>query len=92
MIDGDPYEVAGIATRQAAGLARVLSQSIEDARAMARNSELSRQLDSGGEADEKAWTEGPHNRAFHKLAEAAEEIEQRLEKLARAAEFNPRSR
>jgi hypothetical protein len=81
-IDGDPYEVAGIATRQA----------IDDAYAMARNAELSRQLDSGQEADEQEWYDSAQARAYRKLMDATEEIERRLEKLAIAAEFNPRAR
>jgi hypothetical protein len=91
-IDGDPYEVAGIATRQASGVGRVLAQAIDDAYAMARNAELSRQLDSGQEADEQEWYDSAQARAYRKLMDATEEIERRLEKLAIAAEFNPRAR
>jgi hypothetical protein len=66
--DGDPFEVAERALRQAGAVAFVLSEAIEDARGMVANAEMERQIYANGEANIEAFDNGPQARKLTALA------------------------
>lgn len=84
--DGDTFEVAERAVRQAHALAGVLRKAVEDAEIMARNAEMDRQP----EPDAKAWPASPQGRQFANVKAAMEREEKRLALLVQAAGFNPK--
>lgn len=86
--DGNPYEVAGRAVAQAAGIALVLQKALDDARLFARNAELERHEDP----DPKVFEEGPHGRLHTQLEDMAADIAAKLGILQKAAEFDPEKR
>ena len=89
--DGDPYEVAERAVRQAEAVARVLVQTIDGARLMARNAQLERELAMTGECDAVAYDESAEGRRFDSIKEAIEECQRKLKPLAAAVRFDPRA-
>lgn len=90
--DGDPFEVAARACRQAEAVARILAQVAEGAELMARNAEMERNLIASGgeEAGASLWDGSPQARQFRKIIEEGREAEQRLKVLGKAAGFNPK--
>lgn len=89
--DGDPFEVAERAVRQAAAVASVLSAAVEGAYIMARNAELERQLIASGDCDAVAWEESAQNKRWASVNEDVATIQKNLTVLVRAAGFNPRA-
>lgn len=89
-LDGDPYEVAEHAARQAQAVARLLSQTVESARIMARNAEMERELARGDDPAPVEWEDGPYGRRFEEVKSAAEAAAKALDMLARASGFNPK--
>jgi len=90
-LDGDPFDVAERAVRQAEALTRLLAQSINGARLMARNAQLERELLQTGECDAPAYDLSAEGRSFDALSDTVKEIERKLGVLARAAGFNPKA-
>lgn len=88
--DGDPFEVAERAAKQAEAVARVLSGTIETANIMARNAQMERNLIDGDDAAASEWDESLHGKRFAAQAEAAREIEKQLGILGKGAGFNPK--
>lgn len=89
--DGDPFEVAERAVRQSEAVARILTQTIDGSRLMARNAQLERELLATGECDAPAYEQSAEGRRFTALKESIQEVERQLGILARAAGFNPKS-
>jgi len=89
--DGDPYEVAERAVRQAEAVSRVLLQVLHGARIMARNAQLERELHETGECDAVAYDESAQGRAFAAIKADIEESQRRLGVLAKAAGYNPKT-
>lgn len=89
--EGDPYEVAERACRQAAALARLTGGAIDSARVMARNAQMERDLAATGECDAPGYDESPEGKRFAAAREAATALEKNLAVLARAARFNPKA-
>lgn len=90
--DGDPYEVAERAFTQAEGIARILEQAIADARVMARNAEMSRQLETSGQADAAAFEDTVLARQIDAAKSSAAKVTKSLGVLGRAAAFNPKAK
>lgn len=90
--DGDPYEVAERAVRQAEAVAKLLLQSIDGARLMARNAQMERDLALHGQCDAPAYDESAEGRRFATIKEAIEECERKLKPLAAAVRYNPKER
>jgi hypothetical protein len=90
--EGDPFEVADRAFAQAEAVARVLDKCIEDARVMARNAEMSRQLEAGGEADAAAFEDTVLARKIDDVRRGVTRAIQALPVLRRAAAFNPKAK
>lgn len=88
--DGDPFEVAGRACKQAAALARILAQNLEVATLMARNAEMERQIIKDGEPNAAAWDDMTQAKNLKALTKLAQESEKRLTLIAKAAGFNPK--
>lgn len=89
--EGDPYEVAERAARQAGALARLLGQTIDSARIMARNAQMERDLALTGECDAPGYDESAEGRRFADVRKLATDAEKNLAVLARAARFNPKA-
>lgn len=89
--DGDPFEVAERAVRQASAVTKILTQTIADARLMARNAQLERELLTTGECDAPGYEDSPEARTFDALSESVAEVERKLGLLARSVAFNPRA-
>lgn len=90
--DGDPYEVAHRAVRQAEAVAAILLSCIDGARLMARNAQLERELALTGSCDAPAYDESAEGRRFATIREAIEECERKLKPLAVAVSYNPKER
>ena len=88
--DGNPYEVALRACKQASAVARILSQCIETATIMGRNAEMSRREESTGDPGAKEWEDSPYGRKFARTHHDAKQIEQSLEQLGTAVSFDPK--
>lgn len=88
--DGDPFDVADRAVRQAAAVAVILVEALDGAKLMARNAEMERQLQATGECSAEAWQEGPQGRRFATIQQNAEDAVKALTVLAQAAGYNPK--
>lgn len=88
--DGDPFEVAERAAKQAEAVARVLVGTVETAHIMARNAEMERNLIADGDAKAAEWASAPLGRRFAGAIEDARTIEKQLGALGKAAGFNPK--
>ncbi len=90
--DGDPFEVAERACEQAAAVARVLAGAIRMAELMARNAEMTRNLQvTKDDAGAARWDPSPQAQRFREHAEAADNAERVLRQLSKAAGFNPKA-
>lgn len=89
--DGDPYEVAERAVRQAAAVAHLLVDAIESAYVMARNAQLERELHASGECDATAYLPSAEGMRWTQTLKTAQAAEKNLAILAMAAGFNPKA-
>jgi hypothetical protein len=90
--DGDPYEVAERATRQAEAVATILAKCVADATVMARNAQMERELSATGECDAAGFEESPQGGRYVKVLESATYCKDQLKILTKAAGFNPKKR
>jgi hypothetical protein len=90
--DGNPYEVAERAVRQAEALAGILVETIELAALMARNAEMERDLVMTGECDAPGWPDSAQGRRYTALGTVVGEVEKALGGLAKAAAFDPKAK
>lgn len=88
--DGDPFEVAERATRQAEAIAKLLIVAIDGARLMARNAQMERDLMATGECDAPAFDSSAEGVRYDQVRESAEHAAKNLRVLAVAAGFNPK--
>lgn len=88
--DGNPYEVAERAVRQAEAVAKLLSETVESAKIMARNAEMERELTRGEDPLPVEWENGPHGRKFDEVGSAAAAAQKALKMLAQSAGFDPK--
>lgn len=90
--DGDPYEVASRAVRQAEAVTRILATAVDGAHVMTRNAELERQLVVSGECDAIAYEDSAENRRWVRINEAVQQVQKDLAVLVKVAGFNPKGR
>lgn len=90
--DGDVYETAERAIRQAGAVAQVLDEALSTAYTMLRNAELDRQLILTGDCDAPGFDDTPQGRKFEGVRVKVQEIESELSTLTKVAAFNPRRR
>lgn len=88
--DGDPFEVAERAARQAEAMAAVLDKCLRDARVMARNAQAERDLLTTGECDMPGYEDTAEARRFDSLLDRVSGVQKDLQILSRAVSFNPR--
>lgn len=88
--DGDPFEVAERAVKQAGAVAGILRDTLNEARNMLRNAEMERQIYANGKADAEAFDTGPQNGILDSLIRNTDGTIKGTELLAKAAAFNPR--
>lgn len=89
--DGDPYEVAERALRQAAAVAGVLERMIDAADKMARNAEMERAFANHEEPKGSDWPRSPQAKVLIKVKREAALAKLRLNTVAQAAGYNPRN-
>lgn len=89
-MDGDCFEVAERAVRQAGAIARVLALVLAEAQSMTLNAEMHRQLLATGECDVDAANGAASERKIQALTTLAVQLEKQLEGIARAAGYNPK--
>lgn len=90
--DGDPFEVASRAVKQALSLTRSTLQAVESARLMARNAELERQLIRDGSCDAVAWEDSAEGKRYARMIDRIEGDIMSLRVLERVAGFNPKAK
>jgi hypothetical protein len=90
-MDGDPYEVAERAVRQAHGVALILSQMMDAVDKMACNAEMERAFAYHEEPRGSEWDESPQGRRFKQVREQIEATAKSLAVLAVAAGYNPKN-
>lgn len=88
--DGNPFEVAGQAAGQIAGLVEIAQESIGPAKTMARNAELERQLQRGQNPSPIDWEESAEGRRWLAVEDSLAESQRILAALARLVSFDPR--
>jgi hypothetical protein len=88
--DGDPFEVAEKAVRQAEEAVELSQRALNDAEVMARNAEMERQLHATGECDAQAWPASAQGRQYDLIRARLDKNRKLLALLRRAAGFNPR--
>jgi hypothetical protein len=88
--DGDPFEVAERACRQAEAVAAILERCLNGANLMARNAEMERNLLESDDAKAAGWEDSLQGRHFATLIADAQLAQRRLQMLAKATAFNPR--
>lgn len=90
--DGDPYEVAERTFKQAEAIAVILDKCLSDARVMARNAEMSRQLDIGEAADAAEFEDTALAQQIDKNRDSVQRVSKALAILGKAASFNPKAK
>lgn len=88
--EGDPYEVAERALKQAAATAAILEKMLDGADRMARNAEMERAFANQEEPKGSEWRSTPQGRQVKSVMEATAAIKKRLAALAVAAAYNPK--
>lgn len=90
--DGDPFEVAERACLQAAAVADVLEAAIQSAELMARNAEMTRNLqETKDDARAAEWDGGAQHKRFEEALSHAADVGRALNQLSKAAGFNPKA-
>lgn len=88
--DGNPFEVAERAVAQLEGLERLIAYALPSAELMARNAEMTRRMDLGGEPEGDRWVETPQGRQWAALKEEMKAVQKRLRVMKAAASYDPR--
>lgn len=88
--DGDPYEVAERAIRQARAVQEIYLHCLTGAELMARNAEMERNLYHSDDPKAAEWEASPQGKRFQQLKDAAESHAKVLVLLEKAASFNPK--
>lgn len=91
-MDGDAFEVAERACSQAAAVAGILATCVEGAATMARNAELSRNLqETPTNARAEEWDKTIQQRKLLAAHDAAVKVASTMTQLSAAAGFNPKA-
>ena len=90
--EGDPYEVAERAAKQAAAVVKLARQTTEAARVMIRNADLERQLALTGECDVQEFEESALAQIVDQIVTDTTEAERKLMRVAQSVSFNPKAR
>jgi hypothetical protein len=88
--DGDPYEVAVRAIRQAAAVNEILLECLQGAVTMARNAEMERNLYHHDDPKAAEWGDSLQGRRLDALIEQTRDTMKQLRLLEQAAGFDPR--
>ncbi len=88
--DGNPFEVASRAVAQIEGLLALAEGAIPAAELIARNAEMTRRIDLGGEPEGDRWAGEPQGRQWALLREEIVAIRRRLRTLKSASAFDPK--
>src|SRR4051812_40886027 len=88
--DANPYEVAEKAIGQLEGLMLLTKQAAPPAELMARNAEMTRRIDLGGEPEGDRWVETPQGRQWRALNDELDALLKRLGVMKAASGYDPR--
>ncbi len=89
--EGDPYEVAERAVRQAAAVAAVLAHLLDATEKMARNAEMERAFANHEQPKGSEWPNTPQGIRFAAVSDCVDSVQKSLGVLAVAAGFNPKA-
>jgi hypothetical protein len=90
--DGDPFEVAERAVRQAEAITRLAAECTDEASIMARNAQLERNLqETKNDARANEWEDSHQSRLFGTIHKTLKTAEHKLTQLAKAAGYNPKN-
>lgn len=96
--EGDPYQVAESAIRQATALLDIASTQLDKVDLMVRNAALQREIDLGNATPEhlrevaQGWPESPQGSKLRIAQQELRDAGKHLSILARAAAYNPKSK
>lgn len=88
--DGNPFEAAERSVAQLEGLVMLLTAALPMAELMARNAEMTRRMDAGGDPEGDRWVEEPQGRQWRALNDEAERLRKRLRAMKAAAGYDPK--
>lgn len=88
--DGDPYEVAERALKQAAGVAAVLEKMLDAADRMACNAEMERAFAAHEDPQGSEWRNTPQGARMARIAKDVGNVRKGLNVMAQAAGYNPK--
>lgn len=88
--DGNPFEVAARAVAQIEGLLALAEGAIPLSELMARNAEMTRRIDLGGEPEGDRWAGEPQGRQWALLREEVTAIRRRLKIIKAASAYDPK--
>lgn len=90
--DGDPYEVAERAMRQAHGVSVILDEMLDAAYRMARNAEMERSFANHEDPKGSEFDSTPLGKRLRKTMTDVTDFRNTLRSLAIAAGYNPRAK
>jgi hypothetical protein len=88
--DGNPFEVAERALAQIGGLLDLVSELVPASELMARNAEMTRRIDLGGEPEGDKWVTEPQGRKWALAKEQLKELRKHVRVLTTAASYDPK--
>ena len=88
--DANPYEVAERAVAQLEGLVLLARQVLPVSELMARNAEMTRRLELGGQPEGDRWTEEPQGRQWKALTDELDQTLKRLRAMKAASSYDPK--
>jgi hypothetical protein len=90
-LEGDPYEVAGAACKQASSVAMLLELACDGAFKMARIAEMEREQQADEEPDGASFEHKPLGVRMLLLQTQAKKMARDLQLIAQAASFDPKN-
>lgn len=88
--DGNPFEVTERAIKQIEAIVGLAQTAIPCAELMARNAEMTRRIDLGGEPEGDRWAGEPQGRQWAALRDELTAIRRRLRIMKAASTYDPK--
>jgi hypothetical protein len=88
--DGNPFEVAERAIAQLEGLLVIADDLLPKSELMARNAEMTRRIDLGGDPEGDRWAGEPQGRQWQAVREELSTLKRRLRTLKATAGWDPK--
>lgn len=89
--DANPYEVAERALAQIDGLLHIAEELLPASELMARNAEMTRRIDLGGDPEGDRWVEEPQGRQWRAITNELSTLRHRIKRLRLATAYDPKN-